>query len=946
MENPLLITHYLNADDVYMKKASFFLTLIGFLTVFLFVTSCKNAPPATKETELTNIWERLRTGSGNIQSFFQGEFDVNISDDEGRTPLHYAAARRDTALTRFFLSLGANPDVLDFSRQSPLGISIENNDPSVAAALAAGGADIHLELMGNQTAAIQALRSNPALFKALLTPSSIAASDNRNRTVLHHASISGNLQGVKDIIALLPSSAASINAQDIEGKNALDYTLLLPQSRNHIDAAEQLILSGAYSESPVFNYIGPAVRSGNFNIRRNDGITPIHYAVMNNFTGFISFLLDKKIDVNIKSTSGATALHEAVRTGNINVINILIDAGADVNARDANYNTPLHTGIPADVHREIATLLLEKGADPNLRDEHGDIPLHIAIILNRPVNVIQALLNGRSDVHIRNIQGRTPLYIAVQERRESLIPLLLSYGSEIFAADNSGTTPFDLASRANDNTFQLLISPETVSQRDSAGNTMLHAAVRNRTNSNQIAYILDQRALVDARNRDGETALHIAVRMNQRESGEFLISRGASIFAVNSSGHSPLYLALTSNGIREWIINPNTINARDGLGNNILHYAAEWHLNNIIPLIIRNGVSVEEPNATGETPLFTAIRTNSPSTIGVLLENNANINRRDSQGNSVLHTAVRWNAMQSAEFLISRRIDINAQTLNGNTPLHDAVLFGMADIETLLIRQGANLETRNIDGNTPLMEAARGGSIVSVEKLLQNRADPNTRNIRGDTPLHVAVSMENTSLVNMLLRSGVSIHARNTRNITPFQLSLTISPEMVSLLLTEGRINISDDMGNSALHVAIQERAPVNIIRTILERGFRLNVVDSNGRTPLRLAVDLELWPAAKIIADAGADPFLAAIDNKTPAELSFTKGDAGVRALFSGRGINSTYSSGNTILHFAARHSSADIIHTLLELGANKTIRNISSETPNDIAVRWNRTEIAELLR
>ena len=291
-------------------------------------------------------------------------------------------------------------------------------------------------------------------------------------------------------------------------------------------------------------------------------------------------------------------------------------------------------------------------------------------------------------------------------------------------------------------------------------------------------------------------------------------------------------------------------------------------------------------------------------------------------------------------------MDVNVHSLNGNTPLHDAVALGMSDIETLLIRNGANLEVRNIDGNTPFMEAVRNGNIPSMEKLAANGADSATRNVRGDTPLHIAVSSERTDLAAIILRMGSSIHARNTRNRTPFQISLGISPRMVAALLTPGNINIPDDMGNSPLHAAIQERASADIIRTIISRGARLNAVDNNGKTPLRLAVDLERWEHVKILADAGADPFIAAIDNRTPAEISFFKGEACIRAIFSGRAVNTKDSSGNTILHLAARYGTPETINVLIELGANKTIRNIASEIPLDIALRWNRGDNAEFLR
>ncbi|MCL2214982.1 MAG: ankyrin repeat domain-containing protein [Treponema sp.] len=945
-----------------MKKASFIISLTSVMSVFLAlligcISNPKENPPEEAPAPRTNtvtgtpantapdIWTLLQNRDSSARGYFLGEVDVNAKDSTGRTPLHYAADARDSQLASFFISLGANVNALDSRRQSPLGISIEQNDIVTARIIAAAGADIHLGL-NNTTAASLALERNNTIFSSILTPANIATYDNTGKTVLHLASIAGNVQAVHDILALIPSSSAVINKNDINEKNALDYAFERTDSKKHMETAELLILAGAYSENPIFQYMGPAVRSANYNIRRGDGLAPIHFAVIDDYTGLIEYLLDKNIDLDVKSASGATALHEAVRKGNVSVVSMLLAKGADVNSRDARGNTPLHTGVPSEVHKEIVTMLIGKGADPNLRDEYGETPLHIAIILNRSLDVIQALLNGGSDVYIRNIEGKTPLYLAVQERRNSLIPVLITSGSEIFSADNSGLTPFDIAIKSDNNTFFQLITNETIIQRDSKGNTVIHASVINRGNPEHLSRILDSGALIDARNRDGDTALHISVRTNQRENGEFLISSGANIFALNGTGDSPLYIALSSSPMRQWIINSDTLIAKDGLGNTILHYAAEWNLNNAIPLIIRSGIHANAVNAAGQTPLFMAIRTDNTSTIRTLIENNANLNARDNQGTSALHAAVRWNALNSVAYLIAAGIDINAHSLNGNTPLHDAVTLGAIDVETLLITLGANLEVRNTEGNTPLMEAVRSAAVSSAEKLLRGGADSSTRNTRGDTPLHIAVSIESHDLVQMLLKTGVSIHARNTRNRTPFQISLSVSLQMVSSLLTDNRINVPDDMGNSILHIAIQERAPDNIIRSIISQGARINSVDSNGKTPLRIAIDTEAWESAKILAESGADPFITAVDNKTPGEISFEKGSICINALFSGRLINSSDNSGNTILHIAARYGTPEYINLLLELGADKSAKNIASESAYDIALRWNRRDNAEILR
>jgi ankyrin repeat protein len=930
-----------------MKKLSFSPVLLSvFLSILPLAICCKGTPAANNEE--SPVWGLLGKGDDKARNYFMGEIDIDAVDSNGRSPLHYAAERKDAQLAQFFIDLGANPNIIDNEGQTPLGICIGNNSVQTAAVLASGGADIHQPIpsVENTTAAILTLEKNYTIFKAILNPNTVNTTDASGKTILHIAVILGNLDAVSEILSVSPSSTTLINRKDNEDKNSLDCALERAYSKIHIAIAEQLILAGGYCDNPIFAYFGPAVRSVNYNIRRNEGMAPIHYAVMENHLGLVTFLLDKKIDINIKTTSGATALHEACRTGNVDIVSLLINNNADVNAKDASGNTPLHVGIPQNAFLDTLSMLLAAGAEVNLRDDHGDTPVHIAVMLNRSAESVQLMLKAGGDVHIRNINGKTPLFIAVQEHRLALIPLLISSGSEIFAVDNDGITPFDISSKANDGTFNLLITNETINQRDSQGNTMLHCAVKNQANSGQIARILDQRAPVDSRNREGDTALHIAVRTNQRESGEYLLTRGADIFSLNSAGENPLFLALGTNNIREWIINSRTVTAKDGLGNNMLHYAAEWGMNNAISIMIRNGINVDTQNATGQTPLFMATKSENPETLRIFIENNANLNIRDSQGNNALHAAVRWNAVKSVSFLLSTDIDINANSFNGNTPLHDAVILNLAEIETLLIRRGADLESKNIDGNTPLMEAIRCGLLPSIEILSSSGADTSTRNTRGDTPLHIAVGLERIDIANILLRTNASIHARNTRNRTPFQISLSVSPGMVAALLGNNRIFISDDFGNSVLHIALLEKSSDDIIRTIVNQGARVNAVDNNGKTPLRLAVDSEAWSSAKIIADSGADPFLAAVDNKSPAEISFSKGEVCIRSIFSGKAINAKDGSGNTILHFAARLGTPEIIYILFELGANKSVKNISSENPNDIAVRWNRIEISELLR
>jgi ankyrin repeat protein len=243
------------------------------------------------------------------------------------------------------------------------------------------------------------------------------------------------------------------------------------------------------------------------------------------------------------------------------------------------------------------------------------------------------------------------------------------------------------------------------------------------------------------------------------------------------------------------------------------------------------------------------------------------------------------------------------------------------------------------------MEAIIAGYIAAAERLNEIGADVTTRNNRGDTPLHIAAAQDRLDLVALLLGWGAKIHARNIMEKTPFQVALTTSSRMVSALLTPAWINLPDDDGHSPLHIAVLSNASAETLRIIIDLGARVSSVDLDGKTPLRLALERDKWDHARLLAESGSNVFVVAGDGKSPAEIALAKGRDAVNAVFGGKAIAAQDSTGNTILHYAAQMGSPDLVALLIDLGANKTTRNISAESPGDVALKWRRSDIAALL-
>jgi ankyrin repeat protein len=912
------------------------------------------------------VWNLIQANKINeAQSRFLALNDPEAVDSQGRSFLHQAADARSLQLADFFHRQGVPVDTKDNDGRTPLSIVTDEMNVELASFFVNQGSSIHNTTPQGNTPATKAIaQNNKAFLEAILTRPSLASADATGRTIIHLAAEQGNPTALETIIeaAGFDYIPQIVNKRDLTGKTALDIAYAHKDSEMHADCARALVMGGGTSNDPFNNYFSPAIKSFNYNLRSANGAAPLHYAVQEGYTGYMRFLLKKNADPNITNADGETPLHSAMKRGEIPIIRMIIDNGAKVDVQDGRGNSPMHIAVPDGVHAEALAVLLAAHANPNLRDESGNTPLQVFVSLNRPPLVIETLLKGGVSVTSQNNEGKTALYIAVEEKRIALIPVLLRYDSDIFSITSTGMTPFGKALADNGQALTELITEQTVRAIDAEGNTPLLVAMKSNAAGEIIRAILEKRASVNAQNKEGESALHLAVHNNQADIGTLLLDNGADIFLVNARGETPLFLTFyvragsqrTAREIRMFMLNPVVMSTRDSLGNTVLHHATMWRIDSVIPAIVERGANTEVTNISGETPLFIAVKANAASTVRALLESGALLTGRDSLGNTALHTAVRSNAAQAAEALLDAKINIDAYNLYGQTPLHDAVRLGSYDAQVILVRRGANIEVRDNEGNTPLLLTVRMGAFRSAEHLIASGSDINTRNNAGDTALHMAVRDERSDIVSLLLQGGAQIYSMNADGESPFSIALSFQDErnqagasrMVSTLLTTDRAKISDDEGRSPLHIAVMRNMGVSKLEIIVNQGGKVNSVEREGRTPLRIAVDMDNWEAAKYLVGAGSDVFSVARDGQSPAEIALGRGVTAVRAVFSGKAIVARDSSGNTILHYAARNGNRDLASLLLELGADRSIRNTAGESAADIANRWGNTAAYDLLR
>ncbi len=928
------------ARKLVVAKQPAILTAFSFFALVLFLSGCESA----KKTPGT-VQEFIMAGEiEKAKSFFTNQAEINNVDEDGDTALHVAAKLNESDLVTFLIVKGADTELKNNRGDTPLHVAIANDSYESARALTSLGADIFaLNAEGKSALEIAIAKSNIYYDIMINEQTSILRDVNNGNGIVHYFVLTRNQKAL----------GYCINKKlDIDKKNSAQETPLALALKNPdtvvcAEIAADLLLAGAEEVDCDAKYFEDAVIQRNLSIRMDDGQTPLHLAAIYGHAGIAQYLLNKGADIKAQDISGTTPLHEAVRYGNSEIARQLISKGSDVNSKDSLGKTPLLILIPPEKQAEIYGLLISHGANINQKDMYGDTVLHIASMTAIRTQILENLMRAGADVNVRNKRGLTPIAASIEHNDAEQVRFYAMNGADIHAEDAKKETPLISVLNRNDNMYKSLIVEKNVSSTDSEGNTPLIVALKRNADFSKVEYIANLDSNINARNRDGESALFIAVQKNNRSAGELLLSRGADIFSANTKNISPLRLALEGkNGSEQWILNSETISSTDGSGNTVLHYAAEWRLpEETLELLIQKGCDVNAENSNGETPIFSAAKSDNPSTIMTLAKKGANIQERDNLGSSALHVAVRWDALSAAEQLSNLGIDVNAQNIAGKTPLDEAAIEGNISMASFLIARGANPNSFDTTGRTALSGAVRANSYDMVRLLLSSKANPQIQDMDGRTPYHDAALLGERQIIDELRMAGANPLTRDKNGMTPLALTFPKQKNLMYAVLGKDKM-LTDSDGNTPVHIAIQARADDSVINSLVANGYPFDTRNTFGYTPLSLAVASGQKDKAALLLEKGANPFTE-INSKGDNAVTFAFKDRSAELLgyIVKYAKDKTDMRGNTLLHYAARLADQETLERLLDLGLDKNAKNVSGETPYDVARNWKKMDNARLL-
>jgi ankyrin repeat protein len=156
----------------------------------------------------------------------------------------------------------------------------------------------------------------------------------------------------------------------------------------------------------------------------------------------------------------------------------------------------------------------------------------------------------------------------------------------------------------------LKTNPDLISSKeDKFGYTPLHLATQE-GHKDVVAYLLANKADVNAREKDNQTPLHLAVVRDHKDVAELLLTNNADVNAKDKNGWTPL------------------------------HWAAALDHEDMAALLLANNADVNAKSSDGTTPLHLATQENDKDIVALLLANNADVNAKDDGGTTPLHLAV------------------------------------------------------------------------------------------------------------------------------------------------------------------------------------------------------------------------------------------------------------------------------------------------------------------
>ena len=342
---------------------------------------------------------------------------------------------------------------------------------------------------------------------------------------------------------------------------------------------------------------------------------------------------------------------------------------------DARIENLVTIGLDTASSRALVTNYYTKRANDLLHDLHMDISAE-------DFEIDEALLKLTEVQSSSDLRSRSNITFTVRS--------LLDQGASANAKDSKvETTALMRASdKGHRDIVQLLCERGAeINAEDKEGKTALHVAVRTE-NIAVVKLLLKLGTNIEATEREsGDTALMIAARKGLDSIASILLQEGTIASRTNHEGKTALAYAASNGheGVAKILLNSGVgLETQDDAGATPLSVAASWDKVEMVNMLLAAGGKVETRKHSGSTPLVETAEFGNRACMEALLDAGANIDAQDNYGNTAVMRVFKWvhRGICKCNFCSARAVS--------------------SDLLRVLVTRGANLSLKNAHGQSAI----------------------------------------------------------------------------------------------------------------------------------------------------------------------------------------------------------------------------------------------------
>jgi ankyrin repeat protein len=272
-------------------------------------------------------------------------------------------------------------------------------------------------------------------------------------------------------------------------------------------------------------------------------------------------------------------------------------------------------------------------------------------------------MGAQGTINKQNAVGDTALHIACKNGYAAIASVLVLNGADLTIKNVLGKTPIEVC---DDPTLKAKLELHLANVKK-----MFEFVKNNRTQDlRQLLKTFRGVNLVDL--TTGDTPLHIACQLGNKDIALLLIQAGANPTLKNKNGQTPFDL-----------VENETLKA---------NLQDQYNLTQALFKAVENNSLPEVKQILDRLP---------PNQVSILVNSRTNP-ESSGQGETPLHIAVKNANRVMVKFLLDKGADVNVGDKYEATPLHFACRNGDGYIARMLVEFGGDLTIKAIDGRTPL----------------------------------------------------------------------------------------------------------------------------------------------------------------------------------------------------------------------------------------------------